>query len=113
MEFGNLQNGHEPRHGTPMSFQLMPALVTPQGNAARTISEKPEALRERFYPIVEADLSDIDDTSFSEGSFSQNPIEVSQKATREEVESLLKSQKPFRAPGIDGVPNGYLRAVGP
>ena len=37
-----------------------------------------------------------------------NSIEVDRKATREEVESILKSRKPFKAPGIDGIPNGFL-----
>ena len=29
------------------------------------------------------------------------------------MESILKSRKPFKAPGIDGIPNGFLRAMGP
>jgi hypothetical protein len=41
----------------------MPALQTTQG-LAYSISEKAEALKARFYPIVEADLSDIQDMSF-------------------------------------------------
>ena len=41
-----------------------------------------------------------------------NSIEVDRRATREEVESTLKSRKPFKAPGIDGIPNGFLQAMG-
>jgi hypothetical protein len=55
----------------------MLALITLQGIAACTIPEKAEALRDRFYPTVEADLSDIEDTSFFERSFPSNPNEVS------------------------------------
>ena len=28
------------------------------------------------------------------------------------MESILKSRKPFKALGIDGIPNGFLRAIG-
>ena len=28
------------------------------------------------------------------------------------MESTLKSRKPFKAPGIDGIPNGFLQAMG-
>jgi hypothetical protein len=90
----------------------MPALVTPQGSIASTIQEKAEALRARFYPIVEADLSDIKEREFVDSSFPQSPIQISQQATQEEVEAILRSRKPWKAPGMDGVPNGFLRAMG-
>ena len=90
----------------------MPTLVTEQGNTASTIMEKAEFLQARFYPMIEADLTDIEDLSFSRDSFPPNQIEVGQEATREEVESILKSRKPFKAPGIDGIPNGLLQAIG-
>ena len=86
----------------------MPTLVIEQGDIARTISEKAEFLRARFYPTIEADLTDIEDVSFSQESFSQDPLEIDQRATEEEVESILKSRKPFKALGIDGIPNGFL-----
>ena len=41
-----------------------------------------------------------------------NSIEVDWRATREEVESTLKARKPFKALGIDGIPNGFLQAIG-
>ena len=62
---------------------------------------------------MEVDLIDIEDFSFSRESFLLNPIEVSQEAIRDEVESILKAKKPFKALGIDGIPNGFLRAIGP
>ena len=73
----------------------MLALVTPQGNTAETVQDKAEALKARFFPRVEADLSDIDKTSFQEGSFPLNSIKVSCKATVEEVEAILRTRKPF------------------
>ena len=70
--------------------------------------EKAEFLRARFYPTIEADLTDIEDFSLSRESFPLNSIEVDWRATREEVESILKSRKPFKALGIDSIPNGIL-----
>jgi hypothetical protein len=86
----------------------MPTLVIEQGGIAHTISEKAEFLKARFYPTIEADLSDIEDLSFSRESFLRNTLQVGQEATKEEVESILRSRKPFKAPGIDGIPNGFL-----
>jgi hypothetical protein len=90
----------------------MPALVTLEGNTASTIQEKAEALRTRFYLVVEADLSDIKDRDFADSSFPLNPIRISQEATLEEVEAILRGRRPWKAPGMDGVPNGFLRAIG-
>ena len=54
------------------------------------------------------DLIDIEDFSLSRESFLSNSIEVDWRAIREEVESILKSRKLFKALGIDGIPNGIL-----
>ena len=85
----------------------MPTLVIEQGKA-QSILEKVEFLQARFYPTIEVDLTDIEDFSFLRESFPLNLIEVNWKATRDEVESILKSRKPFKALGIDGIPNGFL-----
>ena len=92
----------------PNELPIMPALVTPQGNVAHTIQEKAEALQARFYPTVEADLSDIKETIFKDDSFSPNLIQISQEATKEDVESILRTTKTFRALGIDGITNRFL-----
>jgi hypothetical protein len=47
----------------------MPTLVTEQGNTASTIVEKAEFLQARFYPTIEADLTDIENFLFSRESF--------------------------------------------
>jgi hypothetical protein len=86
----------------------MPALVTSQGNVVYTIQEKAEALQARFYLTVEADLSDIKETIFKDDSFSSNLIQISQEATKEDIESILRTTKTFRALGIDGITNGFL-----
>ena len=53
----------------PNELLIMPTLVMEQGDIAQTIPEKVEFLRARFYPTIEADLSDIEDLSFSRESF--------------------------------------------
>ena len=39
-------------------------------------------------------------------------IQVSQKATKEDVESILRTTKAFKALGINGITNGFLQAIG-
>jgi len=89
----------------------MPALYIAQG-LAYLIPEKAEALKARFYPTTKADLSNIHDTLFQD-SFFQDSLEVSKLAISEEVSSLLRARKPYKAPGNDRIPNGFLRAMGP
>ena len=76
------------------------------------IPEKAKVLKARFYPIVEADLNNILDTSFQENTF-QNSLEIPIIATANKVSSLLKVCKPYKAPGNNYIPNGFLRAMGP
>jgi hypothetical protein len=95
----------------PTELPVMPALQASQG-LAYSVPEKAEALKARFYPVVEADLSDVLDTSFQDDTF-QNSLEIPRLATAEEVSSLLQARKPYKAPGNDRIPNGFLRAMGP
>jgi hypothetical protein len=55
----------------------MPALATLEGNIASTTQEKADALRTRFYPVVEVDLLDIKDRDFADNSFPLNLIQIS------------------------------------
>jgi hypothetical protein len=91
----------------------MSTLITEQGNTASTITEKTEFLQARFYLTIEADLTDIEDFSFSRESFLPDPWEVDQRATEKEIEAILKSRKPFKTPGIDSISNGFIQAIGP
>ena len=76
------------------------------------IPEKAKVLKARFYPIVEVDLSDILDTFFQENTF-QNSLEIPIIVTADEVNSLLKVCKSYKALGNNCIPNGFLRAIGP
>jgi hypothetical protein len=67
----------------------MPPLTTPQGLAV-TVTEKALALCQRFYPQTEADLSDIEDLSFTPDTF-HNPLESEARATEAEVRAALYS----------------------
>ena len=91
----------------------MPTLINERGDIACTILEKAEFLRTRFYPTMEVDLSDIEDPSFTRESLPPNSIEVKKEVGKEEAELALKSRKPFKALGLDGIPNGFLQAMGP
>jgi hypothetical protein len=90
----------------------MPALTTPT-STTYTIQEKAKALKQRFYPNIEVDLSDIRDTSLSDKSFPLNTLEIDYVATKEEVIKVLKRLRPFKALGRDGIPNELLKAIGP
>jgi hypothetical protein len=65
-------------------------------------------LQTRFYSTVKADLLDIKETIFKDNSFSPNLIQVSQEATKEDIESILRTTKAFRTLGIDSITNGFL-----
>ena len=54
---------------------VMPPLATDLG-VATSLSDKVQALRQRFYLIVQADLEDITDSSFEDSSF-PDPLAIS------------------------------------
>jgi hypothetical protein len=64
----------------------------------------------RFYPIVEAELSDITDSTFDDASF-QDPLTVDRIVEPQEVTSLLRTRRANRAPGSDSIPNDFLKAM--
>jgi len=53
----------------------MPPLATDSG-IATSLPDKVQALRQRFYPIVQADLADVTDTSFEDSLF-LDPLTIS------------------------------------
>ena len=94
----------------PEALPVMPSLITAEGTAY-TLEEKVEALRQRFYPTVEANLSDITDTSFEDCTFPLS-LEVSDTVEPQEIASLLRTRRPHQAPGSDSIPNEFLKAMG-
>jgi len=75
-----------------------------------TVEGKARALAERFWPTVEADLTDITDQNFI--TRAGESLEMHQTVTVDEVYSILKRVKPNKCPGIDGIPNRFLQAMG-
>jgi len=88
----------------------MPDLQFSLGTA-RTIPEKVEALKERFYPEVQADLSDINETTFNDDSFLET-LEIQERVEPEEITRILRTRRTNRAPGSDSISNDFLKAMG-
>jgi hypothetical protein len=84
----------------------MPDIQYSQG-LATTNEEKADALRQRFYPIVQANLEDI------QGPQEQvTELLLDQEATQEEIQKILSKVKPDKCPGADGIPYRILKAMG-
>jgi hypothetical protein len=74
---------------------------------AHTPQEKAEMLREQFFPEEpDADLSDM------EGYTYPPSVEALPQVTAEDVMAVMASQMPHSAPGVDGIPNAFLKALG-
>ena len=95
----------------PPELPTMPPLRTQTG-LAETFTEKVEALRRRFYPGSQADLSDITDTSFDEDTFPEQTLLFPLEVTLPEALQAINKQKSGKAPGPDGVPMEFLKAMG-
>jgi len=59
----------------PTELPVMPVLQSTQG-LVYSINEKTEVLKARFYPVVEADLNNIQDTAFKEESFQNTCLDI-------------------------------------
>lgn len=59
-----------------------------------------------------ADLSDITDTSFVQYTFPEPRAQLLRSVTAADVAAALGRTKPWKAPGHDGLPVGFLRACG-
>lgn len=89
---------------------IMPDLNTSTGTA-KTTSEKVEALRIKFYPEVQADITDIQDTSFKDDTFLET-YSVDQEVSHQEISTLLRTRRANKAPGSDSISNDFLKAIG-
>jgi exonuclease III len=96
---------HTKSYKPPQSVK-MPDIQYSQG-LATTNEEKADALRQRFYPIVQANLEDI------QGPQEQvTELLLDQEATQEEIQKILSKVKPDKCPGADGIPYRILKAMG-
>ena len=108
-------------NGRSKGVATVPPLRKESG-VATTTEEKSHAFRARFYPMTDADLSDIPDrqqlhprTAFDPdlSLFPTAAFEISNFVSLEEIEEILGSKASFNAPGPDFIPFGFLKAMGP
>ncbi|MGH7238585.1 MAG: hypothetical protein ACREHG_00815, partial [Candidatus Saccharimonadales bacterium] len=100
--------GKERSHLPPI-LPLVPKMQKHDGGQAVSFEEKADVFAEQFFPsIPTADLSDIDSEVVYLG-----PVADLDPITEEEVARAIKSAASWKAPGPDGVPNGFLKAMGP
>ncbi len=75
--------------------------------------EKAEALGERFYPVTNAKLDDIDtEKLFVEDYSSEQAIRTTTGTTTEEIQTIIAGSRPDKCPGSDAIPNRFLKAMG-
>ena len=76
---------------------------------ANTLEEKEEALWNWFFPELEADLSDITNTSFED---TIDQLNSDYQATEAEIQHVISSQKSKGVLGPDGISPQFLKAMG-
>ena len=97
------------RSGQPYELPHLPQLRRTEGEAvtACTHSEKSALLAGKFFPQPAA-LSYSPPLPNATDTVPIRPI-----VTPDDVASALKAVRPWKAPGIDGLPSGLLKACGP
>ena len=83
----------------------MPTLKAGQ-RLAEDYGSKVAMLRERFFPVTFADLSDI------ESQHNRSPFTIEQSTTTEEITAILAGCSASSAPGDDEIPFSFLKALG-
>jgi hypothetical protein len=76
-------------------------------HVADSIQDKAAMFNKHFFPPEpQADLRDMD-------LFQYPPAVASlQQITKDDILNIMDRRKPFSAPGIDGIPNAFLKALG-
>ncbi|EEA25056.1 reverse transcriptase, putative [Talaromyces marneffei ATCC 18224] len=84
---------------------ITPTLQSINGRTAETVEAKTALLSESFFPAIpEADLADIDNAVYPE----QLPFP---EITRHEIEQVVRSTPPDKAPGEDTIPNSFWHKI--
>src|SRR5437667_4055882 len=81
----------------PLRFRYLPAA---------SHQEKAILLQQRFFPILEASPSPKNIPAPNVN------ISISQEVILEDVQATLSRMGPWKAPGLDGLPAGFLKACG-
>jgi hypothetical protein len=75
--------------------------------AALSTQEKAEMLKRQFFPgELQADLSDMEEAHYPP------EVEPLPQISLEDIQDIMARQQAFSAPGRDGIPNAFLRALG-
>lgn len=89
----------------------LPALQDPQGGPELTTHQgKAKALARKFFPSPPADLSNINDLALIEDW--EPTISLSTTVNTGDITKALSRAAPWKAPGEDGIPMGFLKACG-
>ncbi len=91
---------------SPRALPKFPSLSRQDGTLAATFEEKVERLRETHFPApLGADLEDIAEVEYL------SPMPGGGDLTEAEVYSSMRRPSQDKAPGINGIPDRFLRAV--
>jgi hypothetical protein len=96
----------------PPVYKQLPELQASNGSTAILPQAKADALAERFYPVSDANLTDIQDTSFTDESYEIPPLLVDRQVTVDDIAAILRTVYPDKCPGPDSIPNRFLKAMG-
>ena len=83
----------------------MPTLRS-ENSVTKDHQAKVAALRTKFYPVTQADLSDISSQT------NQAPFTVEQTITKEEISEILSFCSSSSAPGDNEIPFSFLKLLG-
>ena len=81
------------------------------GIVATTTGKKAEALRSRFFPVIDSDLTTITNQELAGGAPTME-LYINPTADEWEVYAALKRAKPDKSLGADEIPNRLLHATG-
>ena len=99
-------------HCSPEPPKIPPLKIDEESEpTAFTHNEKTDIFRKRFLPETEAVLDDIQERTFDNNTFGQT-IEIDNQVTPEQVAGVINRARPWKAPGRDGIPMGFLKACG-
>jgi hypothetical protein len=74
---------------------------------ATTFEEKVKVFNYQFFPLVlDADLSDMENYAYLE------EVKIPPRITEDMVSTEIRRASVHRAPGLNGIPNCFLQAIG-
>lgn len=96
------------RSWEPYEVPKIPDMTGEGGEPIRTHGEKAQKLAGTFFPEGSYELGPLPGLKRKEG----DPISIRTTVTPKEIENALKHISPWKAPGEDGIPTGFLKACG-